>query len=428
MTPGLLGYRTLTLLGGPFVPLLLHARVRKGKEDPKRLPERLGIASCPRPAGRLIWLHGASIGESQVLLLLFEALREADPALQAVITTQTLTSSELIARKSHEGLIHQMAPVDTPTSVKRFLRHWQPDLAVFAEGDIWPNMLTRLDQMRIPKILVNARMTEKSLKGWKRFNGMAQILFGGFENILAANQKTADGLRGFTEKPVRMAGNIKYAAPPLPCDADELKHLRAIIGNRPVLAAISTHPGEDGYVHRALENNQTHLPEQALLILVPRHPERGPDIKESLSFGRDNFYLRSEGGKPSPDAPVWICDTLGEVGLWVRLANVVFLGGGLPGSGIFGHNPIEPIKLDRYVMSFPEVDNFKQEFADLVDANAALLVADDRDLAVALGPWLSGEASFAPDPDKLTPYLSGHSAINLARDAALAALELRSMP
>ncbi|HBH90556.1 MAG TPA: 3-deoxy-D-manno-octulosonic acid transferase, partial [Hyphomonadaceae bacterium] len=169
MTLGLVTYRTLTAGLDPFLPLILNSRVKRGKENPDRLQERRGYASRKRSAGTLVWMHGASIGESQVLTLLYEALKESAPDLHAVITTQTQTSAGLIARKNLPDLVHQMAPIDTPFATERFLKHWQPDLAIIAEGDIWPNMLSKLDKKRIPRMLVNARMTEKSLQGWERY-------------------------------------------------------------------------------------------------------------------------------------------------------------------------------------------------------------------------------------------------------------------
>ena len=214
MTLALFAYQGLTAFLDPALPLLLKRRVRSGKEDPSRIEERRGYASRKRPAGPLIWMHGASIGESQVLLLLFEALKAERPDLQGLITTQTRTSAELVARKALPDLIHQMAPVDTAFSTKRFLNHWRPDLAVFAEGDLWPNLISKLDQRRIPRLLINARMTQKSLEGWMKYKALATKIFSGFEAILTANQRTYDGLRVLAGRKVKYAGNIKYAAPP----------------------------------------------------------------------------------------------------------------------------------------------------------------------------------------------------------------------
>lgn len=421
MTFSLFVYQALTSAIAPVLPLLLQSRAKKGKEDPDRLQERLGYASRKRPEGPFIWLHGASIGESQVLLLLFEALRKVRPDLKAVITTQTLTSADLIARKPQDGLIHQMAPLDTPFAAERFLKHWRPDIAVFAEGDIWPNLLTKLDQRRIPRLLINARMTDTSFKGWARFPALARKLFGGFTQIVAANQRTADFLKAYHRKRIRMAGNIKYSAPPMPADETELRQLQAIIGRRPVLAAISTHPGEETLVHRALSNIENQLSQKPLLILAPRHPDRGTDLAQSQIFA-EKTYLRSRDETPSPDHDVWICDTLGEVGLWCRLADVVFLGGGLPDSGIFGHNPIEPLKLQRHVISFSEVDNFKVEFADMEKAGAADLVGHWRDLSVSLLPYLKRERGFSADTMLLSRYLQADFALDASRDAVLNAL------
>ena len=421
MTLGLLAYRSLTAGLDPFLPLVLNKRVKQGKEDPSRLQERRGYASRKRPAGKLVWMHGASIGESQVLTLLFEALKESAPDLHAVITTQTQTSSELIARKALPDLIHQMAPVDTPFATERFLRHWKPDLAIVAEGDIWPNMLSKLDKKRIPRMLVNARMTEKSLQGWERYPMLAKKLLGGFDPILPANQRTMDGLHYLTGKRLKLAGNLKYAAPELPADEAELSRLKEIIAGRPVFAALSTHPGEEDMVLGAYEKILQDMPD-ALLIVAPRHPERGGELISLI--GGFPFCHRFQDGTPSSDDQVWLCDTLGELGLWMRLANVVFMGGGQQGSGVLGHNPIEPLKLNRYVISEPETDNFKAEYADMVAAGAAEYVSNTEELAAAALPWLRGERRFEPDTGKLASYLSGDKPLRLAKEAALKHLKI----
>lgn len=422
MTLGFTFYKGVTGLLDPMVPLVLRRRVASGKEDGDRTQERRGYASRPRPPGPLVWMHGASIGESQVLLLLFEALKKERPDLSALITTQTRTSADLIARRSLPDLIHQVAPFDTPFSCKRFLNHWKPDLAVFAEGDIWPNLISHLDKRRIPRLLINARMTEKSFDGWMRFPALAKRLFGGFDQILAANTRTYDGLRQFAGRSVKLVGNLKYAAPPLHADMDEVLKLKAVVGERPVLAALSTHPGEDEKLISAWKTLKTEIPD-LLLILAPRHPERGSDILTLCEEAKT--YHRSEGGTPDPADQIWVCDTLGELGLWMRLSSLVFLGGGLPGSEVHGHNPIEPLKLDRLVLSFPDVSNFRQEFDDMVASGAAILVSDEDQLIAEAKPYLNGTKIYNPPEkaERLRTYLSGEEPLTRTRDAVLSRLK-----
>ncbi|MAK60410.1 MAG: 3-deoxy-D-manno-octulosonic acid transferase [Ponticaulis sp.] len=422
MTLGLFAYKSLTGLIDPALPLLLKRRIRSGKEDADRIEERRGYASRKRPPGPLVWMHGASIGESQVLLLLFEALKAERPDLQGLITTQTQTSAELIARKALPDLVHQMAPADTVFSAKRFLDHWRPDLAVFAEGDLWPNLISKLDQRRIPRMLINARMTQKSLEGWMRFKAVAKKIFTGFDPILTANQRTYDGLRVLAGRKVKYAGNIKYAAPPLPADETDLHNFQEGIGDRPVLAALSTHPGEEEMVLKAWETARETHPD-LLLILAPRHPERGDDIAKLLEG--QSVYRRSIESLPTPQANIWLCDTLGELGLWIRLSSLVYLGGGQPGSGIFGHNPIEPLKLGKYVVSMPEVGNFQKEFDDLTAARGASFIHDETALARLVSDFLSGDNAPQPDRTRLNTYLSGDAPLLMARDAVLAKLPAR---
>lgn len=420
MTLALFAYRGLTGLLDPALPLLLNRRVASGKEDAGRLQERRGYASRKRPDGPLIWMHGASIGESQILLLLFEAMKAERPDLKGLITTQTRTSSDLIARKGVPDLIHQMAPADTPFSVDRFLKHWSPDLAIFAEGDIWPNLVLKLDKIRIPRILVNARMTEKSFDGWQRVPALARKIFGGFETILAANMRTSDGLKAFAGRKVKLAGNLKYAAPAPSAEAATLAQLDAIIGSRPVLAAVSTHEGEEMLALDAWSQLKTDIPD-LLLIIVPRHPDRAGGIRAALPA--QNVYQRSENPLPHETDTIWLCDSFGEVGIWMRLARLVFMGGGQVGAGFHGHNPIEPMKLDRYVLSLPDVSNFQQEFDDLIAAGGASLVTDANDLAAQARPFLDGTMTMQRDDSKLSTYLAGDAPLLQAKEAALSLLK-----
>lgn len=419
MTLAYLAYQGVTGLASPFLPLLLDKRVKQGKEDPDRLAERRGYASRKRTSGPFIWLHGASIGESQVLLLLFEALREANPNISAVITTQTLTSARMIESRGLPGLIHQMAPVDTPFATERFLKHWKPDIAVFAEGDIWPNMIMKLDRKRIPRLLVNARMTDRSFDGWMRYKALAKKIFSGFQSILAANLRTSDYLKQFSPKRVKFTGNIKYAAPPLPADDIQLERLRAIIGDRPVLSALSTHEGEEVLVLDAYDQLKAIMPD-LMLILAPRHPERGDDV-EALLSGR-SVYRRSTDIGPKPEQDIWLCDTLGELGLWIRLGRAVYLGGGLEGSGVGGHNPLEPLKLERYTFYGPEVNNFQLEFDVIHRARAADPVTSSDMLAEYALPFLRGQSTFAPKTEMLGELMHGEAPLHAARDAVLGAL------
>lgn len=389
MTFQLALYGALTTLLEPAAPLLVQRRVKAGKEQPDRIPERYGRASIARPSGELLWMHAASVGESRLLLDLFAELRRRRAGLQAVLTTQTLTSAELIARAAAPGVIHQMAPMDGPGAVKRFLDHWRPDAAVFAEGEIWPNMLGALRRRRIPAALVNARMTARSLDNWNSRRASARELFDTFSVIAAADRATADGLAKATGRAIDIVGNLKLAAPVALASPETIAQWRGALGSRPVLVAASTHPGEDAFVFEAFAPVLEKHP-SALLILAPRHPDRGPAIAELARRCGYKAQLRSsDAALPQPRVNMLVADTLGELMLWFALADGVYLGGATA-PDIGGHNAIEPVAAGRRVATGPHGFNFREVFDELHAAGHLVFVDAAPDLTTF---WL---ASLSP--------------------------------
>src|SRR6185503_18106899 len=229
----------------------------------------------------LLWMHGASVGECRLLIDVFGGLRKKRPDLQTVMTSQTLTAADMVSGSKQPGLIHQMAPVDGPKSVERFLQHWQPDAAVFAEGEIWPNMLAGLAEHNVPAALVNARMTNSTLKSWNNRPRAAREIFSTFGFIGAADQATADGLFAAIGRRIEIVGNLKGAAEvDEPSEAD-VSTFRKAMGGRPIVLAASTHPGEDEGALDAFIETRIRKP-GVLMIIVPRHPDRGGTIAELM--------------------------------------------------------------------------------------------------------------------------------------------------
>ncbi len=372
MTASLALYGLGTRLLEPLAPYVIRQRIRAGKERPERVGERFGMTDAKRPDGELVWLHGASVGESRLLLDVFAAVRQRRPGLHAVITTQTLTSADMIASQQPQGVRHQMAPVDAPQAVARFLDYWKPDAAVFAEGEIWPNMLLALKERRIPGALVNARMTDATLKSWRRRAGSAQEVFGAFGFIGAADAQTAIGLMETLERPIEVVGNLKRAADITPPPAEKVAHWRKAIGTRAVVLAASTHPGEDEIAIEAFSEVRLREP-GALLIIAPRHPERGADIAKLSRERGLTTQVRSQDDKP-PALPVdvLVADTMGELLFWYAASDAVYLGGAnKPDVG--GHNAIEPAQLGKKVFTGPHGYNFKETFE--IGETAAQLTA-----------------------------------------------------
>lgn len=370
-------YRAGSAALAPFAPLVLGARARQGKEDPARIGERLGRSIAQRPDGKLVWLHGASVGEMGVLLQVQAALAARDPQAHFLVTTGTRSSAELFARRPPPRAQHVYAPVDTPGAVKRFLDHWRPDIGILAESELWPNLVLGAHTRGIPLALVNARMSPRTLARWDNRKRAARSVFDAFSLILAADQRTADALTALSGRPVERSGNIKFSAPAPPVDAASLAHLRAAIGQRPVWLAASTHEGEDEALIAAHALLLSDAP-NALLIIAPRHPERGGKV---AALAADAPQRAKKA--PIGEGAVYIADTLGELGLFYAAAPVSVIGGSLL-AHLKGHNPIEPAKLKSAILTGPYVESFADAFDALHAAGGARTVTTPTEVAAAV--------------------------------------------
>ena len=401
MTASLALYRLGTRLLEPLAPWLVSQRLKKGKENPERIGERFGATQAARPEGAVIWMHGASVGESRLLLDIFAALRKRRPGIHAVVTTQTITSAEMIAAWAPPNIIHQMAPVDGPKAVETFISHWRPNAAVFAEGEIWPNMLEALQHRRIPAVLANARMTQKTLRGWNKRCGSARKLFAAFGFIGAADQATADGLGNALGRRIETVGNLKAQAVIEAPPSEKVAAFRDATGGRPIVLAASTHPGEDEFAADAFtEVRMRKL--GALMILVPRHPERGDSIVALLrERGLTTAQWSKDKTAPGPEVDVLVADTIGELLFWYACSDAVYLGGATT-EGIGGHNPVEPNQLGKRVFTGPHGFNFAEMFDALAPTGALVIGRTSRELA---DYWLAELDAAQP-----TPVLGSHFA------------------
>ena len=382
-------YRGATTLATPALRLMLARRAARGKEIEARLPERRGIDATARPPGRLLWLHAASVGETVSVLPVLAAL----PAhITVLMTTGTVTSATLLARRLPElGLdrrvIHRFVPLDVPAWTARFLDHWRPDAAAFVESEIWPTLIAGCTARRIPLALVNARLSPRSHQGWSRLPGLARRLVGAFDRVMARAPDDADRLLSLGAAPSRFTGNLKYAAPPLPADPAELARLARLLDGRPAWLAASTHAGEDATL-RAVHDRLAAAMPGLLTIIVPRHPERGPDVAAAMA-GLP-VTRRALGEDPPKAAGIYVADTLGELGLFYRLAPIVFVGRSLGAAG--GQNPLEPARLGAAVAVGPAVANFADIVPALAAAGALLQVGDAAGLAAFVADMLAHPA------------------------------------
>lgn len=353
-------YRMLTSMIGPVLPFVARRRAKAGKEDPARLSERFGRSDHVRPSGELIWIHGASVGETQMIRPVIDQLLQK-PDRHILVTSGTRTSADLLSSQLPERAIHQYVPFDTARATANFVSKWHPDLAIFVESELWPNLIWATNRADIPMALINARMSDKSIEGWKRRQPLARSVLSSFKTILAADRRTADGLAQISGRPVSDIGSLKLDAPSLEFDEAERGWLRAAIGKRPVWLAASTHEAEEAIFHdmfRALQG-------EAYMIWLPRHPSRGSAIATALGT-----TPRSQDGLPEGD--VYVMDTMGEMGLALALADVCVIGGSYEPS-LMGHNPLEAARAGVPAITGPYHASFVDLFRKMVEHDAVRL-------------------------------------------------------
>ena len=384
-------YRQLSAAATPLAEMLLSHRLKHRKEDPARIGERRGESGVSRPEGPLVWLHGASVGELLAAISLVERLRARE--VDVLITSGTMTSAALAKERLPGDVIHQFIPLDAPRFVIRFLEHWRPSLALFVESDLWPNLVVATAESRIPLIIINGRLSEDSFQRWRALPATAKALLGRFDLCLAQSSVDADRFTELGARNVHVTGNLKVDVAPPPVDADKLKALRSAIGNRRVVAAASTHPGEEVAIIEAHRRLQKSFP-GLLTIIAPRHAKRGTEIFDLANNAGLSAVTRSRGKLPKPNTAIYIADTIGELGLIYSLAPIVFIGGSLVDHG--GQNPIEAIKLGAAVLHGPETGNFAEIYAALDAAGGAQEVVNSDQLQMRIGTWLND----APARDK----------------------------
>jgi len=398
-------YPLLTDLAAPALAPWLRLRARRGREIAERLPERMGTASRPRPAGKLAWFHGASVGEALSLLPLIAKMRAH--GWQVLITTGTVTSATLLAQRLPDGAIHQFIPLDRRAWIARFLDHWRPDSVVWTESELWPNTLAAISARGIPAALINARLSDRAFRGWQRWPRFAASTLNGFRLILAQSELDRSRFAALGGRGVRLAGNIKLAAPPLPADEAALAGLRDAIGARPHWLAASIHPGEDAIAaaaHTALATKHPGL----LTMVAPRHPERGPAMEAAFIAAGLRVARRSTGAAITAETDAYIADTMGGLGLMYRAADLVFVGKSLSVGG--GQNPAEPALLGCALVFGPDMSNFRDTAAMLCEAGGALQVTGTAGLTQAVDALLADPARRARMAAAAKAAIAAHSA------------------
>jgi 3-deoxy-D-manno-octulosonic-acid transferase len=408
-------YRGLSSAMVPLAPALIKRRLKLGKEDPERIGERRGITRDTRPHGPMVWIHGASVGEVLASAALIERLRGLN--IRILLTSGTVTSAAIVAKRFPPDIIHQYVPWDSPRYVARFLEHWQPSLALFIESDLWPNLILQSAARRLPMVLINGRMSQRSFPRWKRVHGTISALLEKFDICLAQSQTDAQRFAALGCRNVVTTGNLKLDVPAPPADPQKLDRLMSLTRGRPIVVAASTHPGEEEILietHRTLAGFFPHL----LTVIVPRHPDRGPPIWRLIDAAGLKASLRSREEMPAASTDIYVADTMGELGLFYRLAGVVFMGGSLVPHG--GQNPIEAVKLGASIVHGPHVFNFTDVYDALDGAGGARKADGQEALTKQLGQLLADpearEAMMAAS-ERVVAELGG------ALERTLAALE-----
>jgi 3-deoxy-D-manno-octulosonic-acid transferase len=367
-----------------LAPALINRRLKQGKEDPDRIGERRGLSHDVRPSGPLVWIHGASVGEVLAAAALIERLRALN--IRILLTSGTVTSAAIVAKRFPPDVIHQYVPFDSPRYVARFLDHWRPSLALFIESDLWPNLILQSAARRLPMVLINGRMSQRSFPRWRRMSGTISALLEKFDLCLAQSRTDGDRFAALGSRNVIVTGNLKLDVPAPPADPVKLEKLMAVARGRPIVVAASTHPGEEDILIETQRTLAGFFP-QLLTVIVPRHPDRGVGIARMIEAAGLKVALRSGQELPTAGTDIYVADTLGELGLFYRLSPIVFMGGSLVPHG--GQNPIEAAKLGAAIVHGPHVFNFTDVYAALDEAGGARIAADPEALVKQLGQLLA---------------------------------------
>ena len=377
-------YTTLTRLSWPCLRILPWTRLRKGKEIKGRTEERFGKTNTPRPQGKIIWIHAASNGEALSALPLVNYLINLPSAPTILMTTMTVTAASLITQRTNsDNVIHQFIPYDHPAWIKRFHAHWSPDMVVWIESELWPNHLKAIQSLKIPTVLLNARLSDKSLRRWHHASQWFRNLMNTFTIILAQTERDKNNIESLGVTNVSVKGNLKDLSLPLPFDEFALQDLKNCIGKRPTLLYASTHDPEEEAACEIHSKLKAKFPD-LLTIIVPRHPKRGHDIALTCKNNGYDVALRSLKMSPQIATDIYIADTLGELGVFYSLCSITFIGNSLGCKPGGGHNLLEPAWFDCAIVSGDDLHNFSVLAQEMPEVNACKIIHDKNDLYTTL--------------------------------------------
>ena len=363
-------YRLLACLILILSPIILIIRLLKKKEDPKRFKEKFCFFSEKKNKGKLIWFHGASVGELQSIVPLIEKLDKNKKINQILITSNTLSSSKIINKSKFKKVIHQFFPIDVNFFSKKFLNYWKPSIVFFIDSEIWPNMLLNIKKENIPTILINGRITEKTFKRWLLFPNFSNMLFKKFNLCLSSSKESKKYLKKLGAKKIKYIGNLKYSQSEQKIDNIK-KNILNLIKLKKVWCASSTHYNEEktcGLIHKKLKEKHKDL----LTIIIPRHINRVESIKKELTNLNLKIHLDEPTSSIDKKTDIYLVNSYGKTKSFYNNCKNVFLGGSIINHG--GQNPLEPARFGCNVLHGKNISNFKEIYEFLNKNKISYLV------------------------------------------------------
>ena len=352
----ILFYRFFINLVFILSPFIILIRLLKKKENPKRFIEKIGFFTKDRSKGKLIWFHGASVGEFQSIVPLLEKLEKSKKISQILITSNTLSSSKVISKIKLKKISHQFFPIDNNLVIKKFINHWKPSVALFIDSEIWPNTLINLNKEKIPTVLINARITRKSYNKWIKLKNFSKSIFNQFDLCLSSNRETVSFLKKLGAKNIKYFGNLKYSQSEnekIEIDSQTIN----FISRKTVWCASSTHNSEEkfaGLIHNKLKKKYKNL----LTVIIPRHIDRKEEIKEQLSNLGLKVHMHEPKSRINKDTDIYLVNSFGKTKSFYSIIKNVFLGGSLIRHG--GQNPLEAVRYNCNILHGPNVSNFNE--------------------------------------------------------------------
>ena len=358
-----------------FSPIILLIRIIKKKEDPKRFKEKFCIFSKNKSRGKLIWIHGSSVGEITSVIPLISKLEKDNKINKILVTSSTTSSSIILSNYKFKKTIHQYFPLDISLLSKKFIKYWNPSLAIFVESEIWPNMICNLYKKKIPVILINARITKKTFQRWMIIKKFSFEIFSKINLALPQNKETLKYLKLLGVKKLKKLGNLKFST---------INNIRkkVLINEKKLIksnawTASSTHNGEEIKIAE-IHNKLKLIKKDLITIIIPRHINRIKKIIKMLKELNLNYIIHSSGKKINNNTDIYLVDTYGETEKFYSISKVAFLGGSLVKHG--GQNPLEPARFGCKIIHGPHINNFKEIYKLLGQLNISKKINNNNQI------------------------------------------------